>query len=80
MKYVAWGFIIALAVLHQDFWNWDDGSLVFGFLPVGLAYHIVLSLLASAAWLLAVNIAWPVDPESEQAPRPSSTEEKGASE
>jgi hypothetical protein len=45
-----------------------------------LAYHIVLSLLASAAWLLAVNVAWPVDSESEQAPLPSSTQEKGASE
>ena len=30
---------IALAVLHQDIWNWDNSNLVFGFLPVGLAYH-----------------------------------------
>ena len=32
------GFIV-LAVLHQDGWNWDDGDLVFGIMPVGLAYH-----------------------------------------
>ena len=30
---------ISLAVLHQDTWNWDNGNLVFGFIPVGLAFQ-----------------------------------------
>ncbi len=40
MKRVTIGLLVLLAVLHQDFWWWDDGhTLVFGFMPVGLAYH-----------------------------------------
>ncbi len=31
--------ILVLGLLHQDFWFWDDPTLIFGFLPVGLAYH-----------------------------------------
>jgi len=50
---------IILAVLHQDFWNWDNGTLVFGFMPVGLAYHACYSLLAAGLWALAVRFAWP---------------------
>ena len=63
MKYAVWGLILLLAVLHQDFWNRDDTSLVFGFLPVGLAYHIGLTFAAAAAWLLVVRFAWPADDE-----------------
>ena len=31
--------IVLLFVLHQDFWLWEDTTLVFGFIPIGLAYH-----------------------------------------
>ena len=32
--------VIAVYVLHQDLWFWREARpLVFGFLPVGLAYH-----------------------------------------
>lgn len=65
MKYLAWGLILALTVLHQDFWNWDDGTLVFGFLPMGLAYHALISLLAAAAWCFVVNVAWPADSDDD---------------
>ena len=65
MKYVVWGLVLLLLVFHQDFWLWDDQSLVFGFLPVGLLYHVGLSLAAAATWLLAVFTAWPADLESE---------------
>ncbi|MEQ8790943.1 MAG: DUF3311 domain-containing protein [Pirellulaceae bacterium] len=63
MKYVVWILIALLVVLHQDVWFWDDPQLLFGFLPVGLAYHMVLSLAAAAVWLLATIVAWPVDDE-----------------
>ena len=36
---------VVLAILHQDFWNWDNKNLVFGFMPVGLAYHALYSLV-----------------------------------
>lgn len=51
---------IVLAVLHQDFWLWDDTTLLMGFMPVGLAYHAVFSIAAAALWAAAVKWAWPV--------------------
>ena len=65
MKTVVWFLILLLVVLHQDIWNWADGRLVFGFLPVGLAYHVVLSLAAASVWLMAVQFAWPEDDDVE---------------
>ena len=56
---VALVVFIALFVLHQDVWNWDNAKLVFGFLPVGLAYHAAYSVVASAFWAIVMKIAWP---------------------
>ena len=50
---------IVLAVLHQDVWNWDNANLVFGFLPVGLAYHAAYSVVAATFWAIVMKIAWP---------------------
>lgn len=50
---------LILAVLHQDFWNWDNARLVFGFLPAGLAYHAAFSVVASLFWLAVNRFAWP---------------------
>lgn len=54
-----WAAAILLAVLHHDFWFWNDPRLVFGFIPVGLAYHAFYSLSAACLWLFAVKFAWP---------------------
>lgn len=51
--------VIVLLVAHQDYWNWDDASLMFGFLPIGLFYHLGISLAAAVVWVLAVTWAWP---------------------
>jgi hypothetical protein len=59
MKYVVWGLVFALIVLHQDNWLWEDGTLVFGFLPIALLYHAGISLAAALTWLLATKYAWP---------------------
>ncbi len=60
MRGLVYGLIILLAVLHQDFWWWDDSdTLVFGFVPVGLAYHAAVSLAAGVLWALAVKFCWP---------------------
>ena len=52
--------VAALYVLHQDLWFWRAARpLVFGFLPVGLFYHVVFSVAAALLmWLLVVK-AWP---------------------
>ena len=60
MKQLVYGLIILLAVLHQDWWWWDDAeTLVFGFMPIGLAYHAGVSLAAACLWALAVRYCWP---------------------
>ena len=52
--------ILLLYALHQDFWLWHTARpLVFGFLPVGLAYHAGFTLAASALMALLVHMAWP---------------------
>lgn len=63
MKHIVWILLLLLIVLHQDFWFWTDDTLVAGFMPIGLAYHVGLSLAASVVWWLATRYAWPVDDE-----------------
>lgn len=58
-KKIAWSLVIALAVLHYDFWFWADTSLVFGFLPIGLFYQVLISVAAGIVWWLMVQLAWP---------------------
>jgi hypothetical protein len=60
MRYVVWGLLVALVVLHQSGIASDSTQLLFGFLPAGLAFHIGISLAAGATWLLATLYAWPV--------------------
>lgn len=61
MKYVVWGLVLALIVLHQDNWNWNNGTLVFGFMPITLLYHAGISLAAGIVWYMATIFAWPGD-------------------
>lgn len=59
MRRFVWVLAVVLALLHYDFWYWNDRTLVFGFMPVGLAYQAVYSLLCGLTWYLAVVFAWP---------------------
>ena len=52
--------ILGVYFLHQDFWNWKKMEpLVFGFLPIGLAYHAAYSVLAALLMAILVKFAWP---------------------
>lgn len=59
MRKLVWVLVVLLAILHFDFWYWDDRTLVFGFLPIGLAFHAGFSLACGVVWLMAVKFAWP---------------------
>jgi hypothetical protein len=50
---------VVLFMLHHDFWNWDNPSLVLGFLPAGLAYHAAYSVVVAGFWWLVTRFAWP---------------------
>ncbi|HCS50256.1 DUF3311 domain-containing protein [Rubinisphaera sp.] len=59
MKYAVYGLVVLLLIIHQDFWLWDDKTLLFGFMPIGLFYHACISLAAAATWFLATIFCWP---------------------
>lgn len=52
--------IAVLYALHQDVWFWASvRPLVFGFLPVGLAYHGAYCIAASLLMWTLTRVAWP---------------------
>ena len=58
---VIFALVAILLILLQDNWFWDDNTLMFGFLPIGLFWHACISIGATATWFLATKIAWPFD-------------------
>jgi hypothetical protein len=64
MRKLIWILFCVLFVLHQDFWWWNDATLVMGFLPIGLAWHVLFSILAATLWLAALKFAWPSEVEA----------------
>jgi len=59
MRYIVYAAAVAVAILHQDVWFWNDRTLLFGFMPIGLAYHAAFSVAAACVWALAIGYAWP---------------------
>jgi hypothetical protein len=52
--------IAALYALHQDFWFWTSARpLVFGFLPIGLAWHAGYCLAVALLMWWLTRVAWP---------------------
>lgn len=59
MKTWIWIAAAVLFLLHQDFWFWNDETLIFGFMPIGLGYHALYSVMAASLWALAIKFSWP---------------------
>ena len=52
--------IAVLYALHQDVWFWRTARpLLFGFLPVGLAYHGAYCVAAALLMWTLTRVAWP---------------------
>ena len=52
--------VIVLYLLHQDFWFWRSARpLVFGFLPIGLFYHVAYMVASSLVLWGMVTFLWP---------------------
>jgi hypothetical protein len=58
-KWLLAGIVVLMVFLHQDFWLWTHKELLLGFLPIGLAYHLGYSVLASLVMLFFIRTAWP---------------------
>ena len=59
-------WIAALLVLHQDFWLWKDNSLLFGCVPIGLAYHAGFTVVAAITLFAFTRLIWPKHLEEEE--------------
>ena len=59
MRKTVWLLLALLVILHHDFWFWNDATLVADWFPIGLLYHVGLSIVAAGFWLFAVKCAWP---------------------
>ena len=56
-RIVFWIAFLGLIILHHDWWFWSDERLLFGFLPIGLGYHALISLAAGGLWAWAAFYA-----------------------
>jgi hypothetical protein len=59
MKWLLAALVAAVYIVHQDTWLWHDKTLVFGFLPAGLAYHACYCVLAAITMAILVGYGWP---------------------
>jgi hypothetical protein len=52
--------VAALYLLHQDLWFWRESRpLLFGFLPIGLAYHAGYCVAVALLMWTLTKTAWP---------------------
>jgi hypothetical protein len=72
MKKVLLFLLVALVyAAHQDVWNWrETGPMIFGFLPIGLAYHAAFSIACAAMMAILVRYAWPKGLEERETAAP----------
>ena len=56
---VTWALVLALLVMHQDYWQWDRNEIVFGFMPYTMAYNIGVSLATAGLWIIVCTFLWP---------------------
>jgi hypothetical protein len=66
MKYVIAVLVGMVILLHQDVWNWTNKTLLFGYLPLGLAYHGAYSITAALTMALLVKFLWPAHLDEEE--------------
>jgi hypothetical protein len=69
--------ILAVFLLHQDYWNWAKSAPLFGFLPVGLAYHAAYCVLSAALMWVLVRFAWPRELDEMEARSERGSKEDG---
>lgn len=56
-------WLAAMVALHQDVWWWTSRHLVFGLIPIGLAWQVLFSVLAAISMWGLVKWCWPHDVE-----------------
>ena len=60
MKKLVVLLLVVLCVAHHDFWWWHTAEpLVFGFMPISLAWHAAITVAAGLVWWLSATYCWP---------------------
>ena len=59
LKPLVWALVVVLLILHQDYWQWNDATLLWGFFPRTLAYQVAISIGAAVVWGMAIKFCWP---------------------
>ncbi len=64
--------LVALVyVAHQDIWNWHKADpMLFGFVPIGVAYHAGYAIACAAMMAVLVQFAWPRHLETDETAPP----------
>src|SRR5437868_7415261 len=58
--------VVVLYALHQDLWFWRTARpLLFGFLPIGIWYHLGFTIAVSLVMWLLIKQAWPAHLEED---------------
>lgn len=57
-RWILYIALVALFLLHNDFWFWDSPKVVLG-LPTGLLYHIGFCVASAILMALIINTVWP---------------------
>lgn len=58
-RFVLW-LVFVLVIAHHDFWFWNSPDRYLG-MPVGLVYHMGLSIITAAVWAFVCIVAWPAE-------------------
>lgn len=66
-----WCLVVLLVGAQQWPGFWASETLVAGFLPAPLFYHVFISLAAVAVWWLGTVMAWPGDTADEADDEPA---------
>jgi hypothetical protein len=70
-KFLLFLLVLLVYVAHQDVWNWHKADpMIFGFLPIGLAYHAGYAIVCSVLMAILVKTVWPKYLELEETKPP----------
>ena len=71
--------ILLLYALHQDLWFWRTARpLIFGFLPVGLAWHAAYCVAVTLLMWWLTRVAWPAHLDPSTSLRAGDSTSRGA--
>jgi hypothetical protein len=70
-KFLLFLLIALVYAAHQDIWNWHKADpMIFGFLPIGLAYHAGYAIACAVLMAILVRFAWPKHLETDKTEPP----------